>query len=330
MNTIGVRIKHNKIRSNNFNIKVKIFLSLILICSFISLMANNNLALNAVGTKYNDDIASKLIINEEDFDVKNNKQKEIQKKNKYRYKCMGECIELVKDDDWKYDNSQIEICECEDSEGYDSDYSDIEIDCDLNCQESKERLDCDTEIIETEISDEYLYSDNITCDTENMEDESNIIIEDNLEDTDIIEYSDTVKCLNYNETYRYLASEEELYWFYKIVDCEVSDGWGYDRQSIYESKLRVAQVILNRVESSKFPNNIIDNIFAENQFSPVDAGALYDRVPSELTIQACNDALLSYTPDYTYGALYFMSGGVYYLSWATYLFTDDVGHSFFI
>lgn len=154
-------------------------------------------------------------------------------------------------------------------------------------------------------------------------------------DTEIEHYEETYDNTNYNEEieittpiynenseeYRYQPTETELYYFYRIVQCEIGGG-------TYESKLRVCQVILNRIESDRFPNNMYDVIFAPGQFTPADNGYIYNATPSDDVIKACNDSLLTSTPDYTDGALFFMVG-VYDFTWATYKFTDESGHSFY-
>lgn len=72
-------------------------------------------------------------------------------------------------------------------------------------------------------------------------------------------------------------------------------------------KMLVANVILNRVENEKFPNNINDVIFqAENgvtQFSPISDGRFYAVTVSGETVQAVNRVLQG--EDNSQGALYF-------------------------
>lgn len=46
----------------------------------------------------------------------------------------------------------------------------------------------------------------------------------------------------------------------------------------------VCQVVLNRIESSKFPNNVRDVVFARNQFVP--ASHIYDKNPSDNALEA--------------------------------------------
>jgi spore germination cell wall hydrolase CwlJ-like protein len=58
--------------------------------------------------------------------------------------------------------------------------------------------------------------------------------------------------------------------------------------------LAVANVVINRVNSSKYPNSISGVIYAAGQFSPVSSGKLDTRLskgPSSTAVQAASDAL---------------------------------------
>jgi peptidoglycan hydrolase CwlO-like protein len=82
------------------------------------------------------------------------------------------------------------------------------------------------------------------------------------------------------------VSASELDLFAAILQCEAK----YD----YHSMLAVATVIMNRVESSRFPNTITDVIYASGQFEPVWTGRL-DTVlaqgPLELSYTVARDAI---------------------------------------
>ncbi|MDE1381224.1 cell wall hydrolase [Bacillus licheniformis] len=58
----------------------------------------------------------------------------------------------------------------------------------------------------------------------------------------------------------------------------------------YSGKVAVAEVVLNRVESSQFPNSIYDVIYQSGQFSPVSNGSINQPADSE-SIQAAKQAL---------------------------------------
>lgn len=83
----------------------------------------------------------------------------------------------------------------------------------------------------------------------------------------------------------------------RIVEAEAGD------QDIRGRRL-VANVILNRVRSSKFPDTIREVVFAARQFSPVSDGRYYTVQVSEKTAEAVEQALKGV--DDSRGALYFM------------------------
>ncbi len=81
------------------------------------------------------------------------------------------------------------------------------------------------------------------------------------------------------------ASTDETYLLACLINCESNH---------YEGQLAVANVVLNRVKSSRFPNSISDVIYAPGQFSPARSGKLAARLekgPSSSALQAAQDAL---------------------------------------
>lgn len=82
-------------------------------------------------------------------------------------------------------------------------------------------------------------------------------------------------------------TEDEIEIFERIVEAEVST-------NNYEGKLAVANVILNRIESERFPNTMKEVVFARRQFSPVSDGRYYKVKVSDLTKQVVEDALAGY------------------------------------
>lgn len=83
----------------------------------------------------------------------------------------------------------------------------------------------------------------------------------------------------------------------RIVEAESSD------QTI-KGRQMVANVILNRMKSEKFPNSVREIVFAGRQFSPVSNGSYYRVKVSARTKKAVEKALKE--KDNTNGALYFM------------------------
>ncbi len=70
----------------------------------------------------------------------------------------------------------------------------------------------------------------------------------------------------------------------------------------YIGQVAVGAVVLNRVNSSRFPNTVEEVIMAPGQFSVVDKGTFY-LSPNETAFKAARDALSGVDP--TGGALYF-------------------------
>lgn len=82
------------------------------------------------------------------------------------------------------------------------------------------------------------------------------------------------------------ASTDEVTLLAAILQCEA-------RQD-YDSLLAVATVIMNRVESPRFPNTITDVIYAHGQFEPVWTGrldAVLNADPTSLSLQVAQDAV---------------------------------------
>ena len=93
--------------------------------------------------------------------------------------------------------------------------------------------------------------------------------------------------ITYNPTMS--VSDEELYLLACVIDWEAGS-------EPYEGKLAVANVVLNRVRSSKFPSSISGVIYQNFQFSGVSDGAggpsakFQSRMNSGLSTQTCMDA----------------------------------------
>ena len=110
-------------------------------------------------------------------------------------------------------------------------------------------------------------------------------------------------------------SLDEIYLMQRVIETEC-----YQRD--FRSKVNVASVILNRLESGKFGNNIEEIITNENQFAYGRRYITYD------TILALEYA--SYYGDTTNGALYFHSNEkTDRFSGKSHIFTDDAGHHFY-
>lgn len=85
----------------------------------------------------------------------------------------------------------------------------------------------------------------------------------------------------------YSASDEELLWLAATVEAEAGN------QS-YTGKLAVASVIMNRVFSSSFPNDIVSVITQNMQFATYRSGKVQlwmDRGPSSSSVMAAREAV---------------------------------------
>ena len=82
------------------------------------------------------------------------------------------------------------------------------------------------------------------------------------------------------------ASTDEVTLLAAIIQCEAYQN--------YDALLAVATVIMNRVESSRFPNSISGVVYASGQFEPVWTGRLdsvLDRGPTSLSLRVAKDAI---------------------------------------
>lgn len=102
-----------------------------------------------------------------------------------------------------------------------------------------------------------------------------------------------------NESRRRL-SEEDMEALLRIVEAEA----GSEDE---EGRLLVANVVLNRVDSERFPETVTEVVFQRengvNQFSPVANGRYYTVEVSDATVTAVGRALLG--EDISEGALFF-------------------------
>lgn len=109
-------------------------------------------------------------------------------------------------------------------------------------------------------------------------------------------------------------SDDDFNAMCRIVEAETHGGDA-------ESKMHIVSVILNRVNSSEFPNTIQGVCYQSGQFaSRSDV--------EQSTIDAVNAALIS--GDTVQGALFFCTcSGCWADTNKEYLFTDNIGHRFY-
>ena len=80
------------------------------------------------------------------------------------------------------------------------------------------------------------------------------------------------------------VANEEIEILERIVQAEAG-GSGYD------GMLAVANVVLNRVKSERFPNTVTDVVFAHRQFTPISDGRYYTIKVSDTAKKVVSDAL---------------------------------------
>lgn len=121
-------------------------------------------------------------------------------------------------------------------------------------------------------------------------------------------------------------TDDEIEMLQRITEAEATG------QSV-QSKSNVASTIINRVISTKFPDDIESVIFQDDQFSPVSDKRYFKVDITEDTIKAVNRVLKD---GVTHDCLYFCNlGDVKRLSFKqwfsdlTFVFKDDSEHSYY-
>ena len=87
---------------------------------------------------------------------------------------------------------------------------------------------------------------------------------------------------------------------------------GEARGEPYEGQVAVGAVVLNRVESLEFPNNLRDVIYQADQFSAVTDGQI-NLLPNDTSRNAARDAINGRDP--SLGALFFYNPKKARTSW---------------
>lgn len=80
--------------------------------------------------------------------------------------------------------------------------------------------------------------------------------------------------------------------------------YGEARGEPYTGQVAVAAVVLNRVKSSSFPNNIAGVIYQKGAFDVVNDGQI-NMTPNSTAIKAAQDALNGWDP--SYGSIYYFN-----------------------
>lgn len=186
---------------------------------------------------------------------------------------------------------------------------------------------------EMDTDDKMITDNNLDTDNKRSIDNNLNTDDDNVENSDYTAESEqTVKDCFYTGnsegagTLRSQLSEEDYDCLLRIVEAEagICDEKG---------KILVANVVLNRMETTEFPDTVREVVYQDHQFSPVSSGRI-DRVTiTDETVEAVRKALEG--TDYSEGALFFVArkhAEEKNLNWfdnsLEFLFEHD-GHEFF-
>ena len=133
----------------------------------------------------------------------------------------------------------------------------------------------------------------------------------------VVKYSDI---LDPPETIYDYFDNEELELLFRVVEAEATEG-------TFIEKANVASVIFNRLEHDEFGDELSD-VLVKKQFSSISDGRYLKVDITEDAVLACEYAFE--IQDTTNGSLYFEKGTNVHSSYADYLFTDDIGHDFYV
>jgi N-acetylmuramoyl-L-alanine amidase len=124
--------------------------------------------------------------------------------------------------------------------------------------------------------------------------------------------NDSVRVLENNSNYGTTTSgntskytSSDLYLLAKCIYAEA-------RGESYTGQVAVGAVILNRVDSSAFPNTIAGVIYQQGAFTAVSDGQI-NLEPDKTAMNAAQDAINGWDP--TYGCLYYYNPAVATSSW---------------
>ncbi|HZX21847.1 MAG TPA: cell wall hydrolase, partial [Clostridia bacterium] len=129
----------------------------------------------------------------------------------------------------------------------------------------------------------------------------NGLYSDMIYENQVLKINDTASSPTYQVASRGSARSDDLYWLSRIIHSEAGG-------ESYLGKVAVGNVIINRVNSSLFPNTIKDVVFDRQngytQFSPVSDGSIYN-TPGAESVRAAGESLAGSRP--VGNALYFLN-----------------------
>lgn len=162
-------------------------------------------------------------------------------------------------------------------------------------EKEKEQAQAEVEVMEEDSTSHYYTNKIKEYFSQNEAEEHVLQVADNTEDRQFVTSGKLISRQAKD------VSTEEYEILTRMVEAEAGG-------EPYETRLLVANIILNRVDSPRFPNTIEEVVFANNgknyQFSPLSNGSYYRVKIQEKTRKAVEEALKG--NDNSAGALYFM------------------------
>lgn len=123
------------------------------------------------------------------------------------------------------------------------------------------------------------------------------------------------------ETIYDYTTDKEFDLICRIVEAEIGNG-------CFDSKVNVANTLINRYYSDNFPDNWIDIVYSPSQYSTLSNGAYKNVTIKEDTILAIEYAFS--IEDTTQGSTYFHSGSSkWHEDSLEFVFEDTDGHKFY-
>ena len=179
-----------------------------------------------------------------------------------------------------------------------------------------------------------LDANNVQFPLESITDSTTKIEEVEVEET-------TTEIIQQEENILSQFTPEEWDILYRVARCEAGNWCKTDNEcgkcdkcaDAKEGQKNVIYVILNRLNNNKFPNDIKSIVFAKSQFTVTNNKEhFYSVYISDYCKANVQEAVKDYQAGISaQGALYFNCiSANYWTSWAEYVFTDAVGHHFFI
>lgn len=186
----------------------------------------------------------------------------------------------------------------------------------MNLKLENELLESSNSILREELAKEENVNMELTIELKNLSNEANRI----RERQEVL--SDELQALTLENSY--VPRIEKIA---RMVEAEATG-------ASLGAKVNVANVIFNRLRSPDFPNTVDEVLFSKGQFQPIEDGRYNSVKLTKESITAVYMAI--FNGDTTNGATFFMlksASNEDNVTWfeenLTFIFKDDLGHSFY-